>query len=548
VIKKVKLLKGVIVMKWQTKEQLKDLLATLVSVPSISETPGEIAIAESIEHQLSSLNYFQRNKDHLTLHPTPDGRKLVTAFVKQKDATKTVILVSHFDVVDVEDYGNFKHLAFQMDALTEAMEEKKHNFAKTVQDDMEDDQEEWLFGRGSMDMKAGIALQMAMVERATHGEFDGNILLVSVPDEEVNSVGMLTAVPILKQMKERYNLNYTACLNAEPMFKNHPQDTTKYIYTGSVGKLLPSFFCLGAETHVGEPFSGLNSNFMVSQITNYFELNTDFCEFVDGEMTPPPTNLIQKDFKENYSVQTPHSSVTMINLIYMKRKLNEITEKLLSAVKDVAHSIEDHYAQRANTVLTNPKNVKVNVFTYDELLSYAIELHGKEEIERRQNYLITNRGNDGDRDFSAKLVQDLAFLCKDKAPMIVMFYSPPFYPAVSSMEDEFIQSVADQTVANFKETYNVDVVKQNYFPGLSDLSFVQLNETDEDIRQVTNNTPLFNKGYSLPVTDIKALNIPVINIGPFGRDPHQRTERLETIYSFEKLPEVLVQSIRLLLK
>ncbi|OZM56322.1 hypothetical protein CIB95_12975 [Lottiidibacillus patelloidae] len=534
-------------MKWQTKEQLIQLLSSLVAVPSISETAGEIAVAENIHNQLSSLDYFKRNKEFLTLHPTHDGRKFLTAFVKKKNATKTVILLSHFDVVDIEDYGNFKHLAFQMEELTNAMKEKKHNFDNVVQEDIENSEEEWLFGRGSMDMKAGVALQMAMIERAAAGEFEGNLLMVSVPDEEVNSVGMLSAVPVLKQMKEQYNLEFVACLNSEPMFKNHPKDTNKYIYTGSVGKLLPSFFCLGAETHVGEPYSGLNSNFMVSKITNFFELNTDFCEFVDGEMTPPPTNLIQKDFKEKYSVQTPHSSVTMINLIYMKRKLKEITEKLLSSVKEVATSIEEHYTKSAESVLTNPKKVSVNVFTYDELLQYAISLHGKEEIERRQNYLITNRGNDGDRDFSAKLVQDLAFLCKDKAPMIVMFYSPPFYPAVSSMENEFIQSVANKTVTNFKEKFGVNVVKQNYFAGLSDLSFVQLKETDEDILQVTNNTPLFNKGYSLPVKEIQELNIPVINIGPFGRDPHQRTERLETNYSFEKLPIVLKDSIKDLL-
>jgi arginine utilization protein RocB len=533
-------------MKWQTKQQLIDLLSTLVAVPSISETPGEIAIAENLFFQLSTLDYFKNNKEHLCLHPTHDGRKLLTAFVKKKDAKKTVILLSHFDVVDVEDYGNFKHLAFHMEELTNAMTEKKHNFDNITQDDIANDMEEWLFGRGSMDMKAGVALQMAMIEKAAKGEFDGNLLMLSVPDEEVNSVGMLSAVPILKQMKEEYNLEYVACLNSEPMFKNHPKDTNKYIYTGSVGKLLPSFFCLGAETHVGEPYSGLNSNFMVSKITNYFELNTDFCEFVDGEMTPPPTNLIQKDFKENYSVQTPHSSVTMINLIYMKRNLKEITEKLFASVQDVAKSIEAHYEKSANAVLTNPRSVSVNVFTYAELMQYAIKLHGKEEVERRQNYLITNRGTDGDRDFSAKLVQDLAFLCKDKAPMIVMFYSPPFYPAVSSREDEFIQSVANKTIQNFKETFDVDVVNQNYFAGLSDLSFVQLKE-GEDISQITNNTPLFNKGYSLPVNEMKELNIPVLNIGPFGRDPHQRTERIETNYSFEKLPLVLQDSIKDLL-
>lgn len=35
---------------------------------------------------------------------------------------------------------------------------------------------DWLFGRGTMDMKCGLALQMAMIEQACEGRFDGNVL------------------------------------------------------------------------------------------------------------------------------------------------------------------------------------------------------------------------------------------------------------------------------------------------------------------------------------------------------------------------------------
>ena len=51
-------------------------------------------------------------------------------------------------------------------------------------------------------------------------------------------------------------------------------------------------------THVGEPFSGLNANYMASELTRELEFNTDYCEKVGDEVTPPPTVLIQKDFKK----------------------------------------------------------------------------------------------------------------------------------------------------------------------------------------------------------------------------------------------------------
>ena len=65
---------------------------------------------------------------------------------------------------------------------------------------------------------------------------------MAVPDEEVNSVGMRAAVPRLLDLAREHNLDYKTVLNSEPMFSRHPGDQNKYIYTGSIGKVLPGFF------------------------------------------------------------------------------------------------------------------------------------------------------------------------------------------------------------------------------------------------------------------------------------------------------------------
>ena len=185
-------------------------------------------------------------------NPTGDGRYFVTALVKKSDRTKnTVILVSHFDVVDVQDYGVWKEDAFNPKKLTSMFYAHKDELPDHVREDIE--QGEWLFGRGTMDMKCGLALQMAMIEQACEGRFDGNVLLLAVPDEEVNSVGMRAAIPRLLELAREHDLEYKTVLNSEPMFARHPGDQKKYIYTGSIGKVLPGFLCYGKETHVGEP-------------------------------------------------------------------------------------------------------------------------------------------------------------------------------------------------------------------------------------------------------------------------------------------------------
>lgn len=522
------------------------LLSKLVERASITGSQGEIALGEYIYYLLKEQNYFQKHPEYLQLHPVHDGRSFLTALVKQGETEETIVLLSHFDVVDVKDYGDLTHLAFRPDLLTKELKARSSQLPKASRKDLESD--EWLFGRGTMDMKAGLTVQLAMLERAMSGEFKGNILLVTVPDEEVNSAGILSAVPVLNELKKRFGLTYKACINSEPMFAKYPNDQNHYIYTGSIGKVLASFYCSGIETHVGEPFSGLNANILLSELNRLMELNDSFCEQVGDEITPPPTSLMMRDLKKEYSVQIPHSSVSMYNVLMMNRSFSKVHENLVQVAKEAALNVEEFYkerVQRFNKFISfTPLDIKVNVFTYQELLQNAISKYGDKEIGRRMDELLANRGDEGDRDFSTKLVADLAGLCKEYAPMIVVFYSPPYYPSVSSGENQIIQKTVEQVIARAKTEYQIKLKKQNYFPGLCDLSFVQLNDKGQSVTQLTTNMPLYGNHFYLPLKEIQRLNIPVLNIGPVGRDPHKWTERLHIPYSFDIFPELLSFSIK----
>ncbi|MGB8954089.1 MAG: hypothetical protein WCC10_01830, partial [Tumebacillaceae bacterium] len=65
--------------KWATKEGLLDLLCDLVRVPSVTGTEAEVTVAQEVVKKLGALPYFQQRPDHLQLHPTEDGRYVVTA-------------------------------------------------------------------------------------------------------------------------------------------------------------------------------------------------------------------------------------------------------------------------------------------------------------------------------------------------------------------------------------------------------------------------------------------------------------------------------------
>ncbi|MFN8387052.1 MAG: M20/M25/M40 family metallo-hydrolase [Anaerolineales bacterium] len=62
---------------------------------------------------------------------------------------------------------------------------------------------EWMFGRGSVDMKSGVAINIALMREFARkqengkrliDELAGNLLFLSCPDEEARSAGILSAV------------------------------------------------------------------------------------------------------------------------------------------------------------------------------------------------------------------------------------------------------------------------------------------------------------------------------------------------------------------
>ena len=122
---------------------------------------------------------------------------------------------------------------------------------------------DWLFGRGSADMKFGHALIIELLRH--YGEdisaLSGNLLYVAVCGEETNSEGMLTAALFLNKLAAERNLHYRALLLSECYLNDDmAHDPTRYIHYGATGKVMPLFFCAGKGCHADEPFVGLDAN------------------------------------------------------------------------------------------------------------------------------------------------------------------------------------------------------------------------------------------------------------------------------------------------
>ena len=71
------------------------------------------------------------------------------------------------------------------------------------------------------------------------------------------------------------------------------------------------------------------------------------------------------------------------------------------------------------------------------------------------------------------------------------------------------------------------------------MSFLACNDSPEDIAMMASNTPAWGTRIRYDYGVLQTLDLPTINIGPWGRDYHQRTERVYTPYAFGEVPELI---------
>lgn len=542
-------------------EEIEDLTIRLVKISSINSTKGEAIVAEEIYSYLSNIQYFKENPENLWFgHLENDKlkRKNVFAFLegKKDKNNKTIILHGHMDTVGVEDFGNLKEYAFNPLELKERL--KEIDLPEEIKKDVYSD--DWLFGRGACDMKSGVAVHMVILKELSKkvNEFSGNILFMSNPVEENQHTGIMESIKDLKKMKEQKKLEYVVAINNDYITDMFPNDTNKYIYTGSVGKLLPCFYVTGKETHVGQCFEGLNPNIIVSELIKQIDMNTDLCDEYNGEYTLPPTSLKMTDMKDFYNVQTPFSSYVYFNY-YIH---NASTEKILELLKDKAivsmensiNYINKQYEEYCRNTKESFSTIKwdYKILTYEELYKIVKEQY-KDDLEQ----IISNLSkeliekSEDPRIISLKIVEKLKHLSKDKSPSIIIYFAPPYCPHNTLRnfieEEKTLSMKLKDIIQEFSKENEYTFKVMNFFPSLSDSSYLKIDDNIDSIEHLINNFPNWEELYNVPLKEIKEINIPAINFGCYGKDAHKWTERVYKPYSFETLPQLILKALNDLL-
>jgi arginine utilization protein RocB len=546
----------------QCREDVLTFTKQLVKIESIVNTAGEKVIAQSIFSLLANFPYFKNNPTNLEMAQTINDvheRYNVLAFVKgtKGKSNRTVLLMGHMDTVGIDDFNQLKDLACDPEELMEAL--KNEDMPASAKDHLESG--DWLFGRGILDMKSGVASHLYLLKYYSEHpeELDGNLVLLAECDEEDSSHGVLSALKTLKKWKEEHGFDYVAAINSDFVSPRYAGDTNRYIYKGTVGKLLPSFFITGAETHVGSCFEGLDPNFIAAELTRQIDYNPELCNEAFGETPVPPVSLKQMDLKPSYTVQTALSAYVYYNFFIHSWSPKDVLEKLkeqaLIAFDRSLVSFDERYKQYcalSGEPYMNPP-WKPRVFTYEEMDQMLVEENGNPYVTHMNQFkeaLLQNTELDT-RMFAARVVEEAWKWMKDKNPAIILFYSSLYSPRIEltgkTNQEQALIDALDQAVEVVQPSYPHPIITRNFFPYISDMSFVALSDDEEGINAVSNNDPGWGTKHFVEYQDIRDLNIPVINIGPYGLDAHKKLERMEMTYSLEVVPNLTNEVIKKLL-
>lgn len=540
------------------EERIKPLFLRLMATQSDTNTSREAYIEEHILQWIKEQPYFDEHPEFCGAFPLeddPHNRSVIWSLVKGK-GNKTIVMIHHHDAIDIEEYGKLYGVALRPDELI--LELKKRQLSPQVKSDLESG--EWTFGRGSSDMKAGAAIQLALSAHFSEQlDFEGNILLLSVPDEETLSKGMLRAITLMTTLRNKYDLNYMLCINSEPYFN---QTKGKAIfYEGSVGKIMPVLYVKGVKSHIGDPFNGFNPSLVLGDLQRKTELNIELCDQYLSEVTPPPIWVNLKDRKKAYDASIPEAATGYFNWLTFTRSPKSIMNKLISishrSLRDTLIHFKDAYENYCALTGTEPETITLEpkVFTFEQILEIAKEQNKEsfesdysDHLEGIKTLLTENQITLPEA--TIRLIEHVMDATNIEGPAIIIAFSGPYYPHVNNafiknkLPFELEPLIND--IASKK--YNLVFESQPYFMGISDLSYATWIGKDDDIAMIKSNSPGWDIIYKIPFQDLATLDMPVINIGPWGKDLHKITERVFTRDVYVRMPNIIKELIEVCLE
>ena len=513
--------------------RVRDLTLELVAMPSVNGTPGEAAMGAHLAEILRAIGGRRVEVSSVPADHDPLGRPVVFGRLRGSSGGEAVLLMGHYDVVDVQDYGTLQDIAFDPPALTRWFAE--HGLGEARQAARSG---EYLFGRGVLDMKGGVATCIALLERlAREGPLGGDVIVALAPDEEANSVGVKTVRRVLGELQRQEGLRFVAAINTDSTSPASFADPRRYGYTGSIGKLLPAVFLGARPTHATRLAEGFaEPAALIGRVLAHLTAHPDLADRLGEQAAPPPVVLHFADSRRGYDVQTLNWAWAYFNVLTMTRTPQEVMQRFLQLVQEGLELAVGEISRRMLDLGLGAVP-PVPVVPFGDLLArLRSEVHDPDGVMHEA--LAAPAAMDLRE--RARQVVEAVWRALGSEPMAIVFFAQDIMPRVLTDDPRLAQALdAALTRHGLQDTF----VTRRVYLGISDMSFLASSPDDPHLAAFRRDYPLAGVTRELA----PAPDMPLLNLGPSGFDPHQPTERVQVGWSFDVMPELLLDLVQTLL-
>jgi len=524
-------------------EQARDIALALTRRPSVTATRDEASFAPWLADLLDGGGIDIRTV------PVPGDRLgRASVFALARGAGDAVVVLSgHFDTVPIDDYGDLIDRAIDPDRLTDALIARLTDSGAhpTALAELADGT--FIPGRGLLDMKAGVAAGIqALRGHAADPDRHGSILLIVTPDEEDRSVGMRSAADALPALLAEWGLTARLGINLDAVIDGTDGSAGRLVAFGCVGKHLLSALVVGREAHACYPWRGINASHLAAELVCAVEQTPDLAEGAGFRRVAPPTVLGSRDTKSVYNVTTPGRAWTTWNVLTQRRTAQEVLTVAGRLAHDAIAAARDRVTARAAALDDPPMPSNgwetVAVLDFSELRAKAVAADPGFEARFAARAKILAEDSVLDLPTRARHLTELAWDASGlEGPAIVLGFASMPYPA-TTVTDAALRARLTETAHATAARHGTTIAAIDYIPVIVDMSF--LGHIDAgDLRHAAAQSPLWGSSIVWDV-DRPTPDIPMLNVGPWGRDYHHWLERVHAGYAFGVLPELVADLAR----
>ena len=534
--------------RWNPTARTRALSVTMTEWQSETGTEGERQFGPRLAALLRTIPYFASRPDQVREIASHDGTVNVVALLRAhgNGQGKTLVLAGHYDTVPVANFRDLAPLACQPEPLLEALLADLRSRSLSPQEEKalaDFESGDFVPGRGLLDMKSGLAAGIAVLEYLSEREHAGcNILFCATPDEERNSRGMRALRTSLPGLAREWGLEITGAINLDSTSDQGDGAEGRAIYRGTIGKLLPFAYVLGQPSHASYPFEGVSAHMIAAEILRRIEANPALCDSGNGEVSPPPICLEGKDFRAGYDVTTPDAVWLSFNWLFHSWRQDALFERFNGVVREsmewATATLTGH--SEAFAALSGQLRGRIDdgvLITFEDLKARAFETGGPAAEERFAARASALSGIGNPLETSRLLTAHLIGEARLSGPAVVTGFAGLHYPPTRMDTESGPGAALAQAIEAARQRMEAErgtaIRYRNIFAGISDMSFLGHRPDRAALETVAANTadPAM---IDLPPED--ALSFPAVNIGPWGREYHQRLERAHAPYAFTELP------------